>query len=396
VLRNRIDQYGIAEPVIQKEGADRVIVDLPGVADPEAALDLIGRTALLEFRRVDGASPEVPPGPIRKNYASDEEFNRAKERWTQAKAEIDAAAKGMEDQVKDNPKLSIARDEEGRAYLLGPVLVGGKDLTDARTGYDNFGRPVVSLKFNKEGAGLFDRATAANVGKQIAILLDGMVVSAPVVQERISGGQAQISGHFTPAEAQRLSIMLRAGALPVGVEVLENRSIGPSLGSDSIRDGVRSGLIGAGLVVVFMLLYYGLLGIAADIALGVAMLVLLAAMILLQSTLTMPGIGGIILTIGMAVDGNILIYERMREEYREGKTLFAALDAGFRKALVVILDSNITTLIAAGVLFYFGTGPIRGFAVTLSIGVVASVFCNTVVTKAILQLMLAGKKNLAL
>jgi len=182
----------------------------------------------------------------------------------------------------------------------------------------------------------------------------------------------------------------------VGVEVLENRSIGPSLGSDSIRDGVRSGLIGAGLVVVFMLLYYGLLGIAADIALGVAMLVLLAAMILLQSTLTMPGIGGIILTIGMAVDGNILIYERMREEYREGKTLFAALDAGFRKALVVILDSNITTLIAAGVLFYFGTGPIRGFAVTLSIGVVASVFCNTVVTKAILQLMLAGKKNLAL
>jgi preprotein translocase subunit SecD len=395
VLRNRIDQYGVAEPVIQKEGTDRVIVDLPGVADPDAALELIGKTALLEFRKVEGSSPEVPPGPERKNYDNDAEFDRAKVRWGEAKAQVDAAAAQMALQAGTSG-LTVGRDEEGRSYLLGPLLVGGKDLTDARTNYDSFGRPVVSIKFNAEGAKSFDEATAASVGKQIAIVLDGVVVSAPVVQERISGGQAQISGNFTPAEAQRLSIMLRAGALPVGVEILENRTLGPSLGADSIREGVRSGLIGAGLVVIFMLLYYGFLGIAADVALGLAMVMVLAAMILLKSTLTLPGMGGIILTIGMAVDGNILIYERMREEYRSGKTLMAALDAGFRKALVVILDSNITTLIAAAVLFYFGTGPIRGFAVTLSMGVVAAVFCNVVVTRALLHVLLAYKKNLAL
>ena len=396
VLRNRIDQYGVTEPVIQRQGMDRVAVDLPGVADPEAALDLIGRTALLEFRKVEGVSPEVPPGPERKNYDSDASFEQAKTRWTAAKAEVDRVAEEMKAQVAGKPGYQVARDEEGRVYLLGALYVAGKDLKDARTGYDQFSRPVVSLKFNKEGARLFDEATAANVGKQIAIVLDGLVVSSPVVQERISGGEAQISGRFSESEAQRLAIMLRAGALPVKVEVLENRSVGPTLGADSIREGIKSGLIGAGLVVVFMLLYYGVLGIAADLALGVSLLLVMAFMILLQSTLTLPGIGGIILTIGMAVDGNILIYERMREEYRSGKTLMAALDSGFRKALVVILDSNITTLIAAAVLFYFGTGPIRGFAVTLSIGVVSAVFCNVVVTRAILQMMLARKRSLAL
>ena len=396
VLRNRIDQYGVTEPVIQRQGKDRVAVDLPGVADPEAALDLIGRTALLEFRKVEGVSPEVPPGPERKNYDSDASFEQAKTRWAAAKAEVDRVAEEMKAQVAGKPGMQVARDEEGRVYLLGPVYVAGKDLKDARTAFDQFSRPVVSLKFNKEGARLFDEATAANVGKQISIVLDGIVVSAPVVQERISGGEAQISGRFSESEAQRLSIMLRAGALPVKVEVLENRSVGPTLGADSVREGIKSGLIGAGLVVVFMLLYYGILGIAADLALGISLLLVMAGMILMQSTLTLPGIGGIILTIGMAVDGNILIYERMREEYRSGKTLLAALDAGFSKALVVILDSNITTLIAAGVLFYFGSGPIRGFAVTLSIGVVAAVFCNVVVTRAILQMMLARKRSLAL
>lgn len=219
-----------------------------------------------------------------------------------------------------------------------------------------------------------------------------MVISAPVVQQRISGGEAQITGKFSTPEANRLAIMLRAGALPVAVEILENRSVGPTLGADSVKQGIRSGLIGAALVVVFMLIYYGFLGIAANLALCVAMLLVMASLIFLKSTLTLPGIGGIILTIGMAVDGNILIYERMKEELKSGKTQMAALDAGFRKALVVILDSNITTLIAAAVLFYFGSGPIRGFAVTLSIGVISAVFCNVVVTRSLLGVMLSNRK----
>lgn len=393
VLRTRIDQYGIAEPVIQREGTDRIAVDLPGVEDPEAALDLIGRTAVLEFRQVLGESPRVPAKPERKNYDSDEQFNTAQGRWNKAKDEVGEYVKQMQEAVKSNPEMAVAKSENGGAYLLGKLYVGGGELTKAETTFDQFGKAAVSLKFNSDGAKLFDEATAACIGKQIAIVLDGTVISAPVVQQRISGGEAQITGSFSTEEANRLAIMLRAGALPVNVEILENRTVGPTLGADSITEGVRSGLIGAALVVAFMIVYYGLLGIAADVALAVAMLLVIAALIVLKSTLTLPGIGGMILTIGMAVDGNILIYERMKEEFRSGKTMMAALDAGFRKALVVILDSNITTLIAAAILFYFGSGPIRGFAVTLSIGVVASVFCNTVVTRTLLGLVLSARRN---
>lgn len=388
VLRSRIDQYGITEPVIQKQGDDRIAVDLPGIEDPEAALDLIGRTAVLEFRQVLGESPKVPAEPIRSNYDSDEQFNAAQARWQQAKNDVDSYVKQMEEAVSSNPDIVVGRGEDGTAYLLGKTYVTGKDLTKADTTFDQFGKAAVSLKFNSDGAKLFDEATAANVGKQIAISLDGVIISAPVVQQRISGGEAQITGKFAAAEANRLAIMLRAGALPVSVEILENRSVGPTLGADSIKEGVRSGLIGAALVVTFMLIYYGFLGVAADVALCVAMLLVLSSLIFLKSTLTLPGIGGIILTIGMAIDGNILIYERMKEERASGKTQMAALDAGFRKALVVILDSNITTLIAAAVLFYFGSGPIRGFAVTLSIGVISAVFCNVVVTRSLLGIML--------
>ncbi|WP_455597052.1 protein translocase subunit SecD [Cloacibacillus porcorum] len=393
VHRSRVAQYGIAEPVIQREGEDRIAVDLPGIEDPEAALDLIGRTAVLQFRQVLGESPRVPAKPVRANYDSDEQFKTAEDRWTAAKNEVDLYIKQMEEAVKSNPDMAVARSENGSAYLLGKQYVGGGELTKAETNFDQFGKAAVSLKFNTEGAKLFDEATAANIGKQIAIVLDGIVISAPVVQQRISGGEAQITGSFSTAEANRLAIMLRAGALPVSVEVLENRSVGPSLGADSIHDGIKSGLIGAALVVIFMVVYYGLLGIAADIALAVAMLLVVSALIMLKSTLTLPGIGGMILTIGMAVDGNILIYERMKEEFRSGKTMMAALDTGFRKALIVILDSNITTLIAAAILFYFGSGPIRGFAVTLSIGVVASVFCNTVVTRTLLGIVLSARKT---
>ena len=244
----------------------------------------------------------------------------------------------------------------------------------------------VSLEFNSEGARLFEEATARLIGKQLAIVLDNVVISAPVVQDRISGGRAQITGRFTNDEAARLAIMLKAGALPVAVEIAENRSVGPSLGADSIKQGLEAGLFGAGMVLVFMLLFYQFRGLAADLALAVTILLIFAGLIAFNATLTLPGIAGIILTLGMAVDGNVLIYERVREERNLGKTPMAALDAGFRKALVTILDSNITTLIAALVLFYFGSGSVRGFGVTLSVGLIASVFSNIVVTRAILQL----------
>ncbi len=393
VLRAWSDLYGIAVPIIQREGDDRIAIGLPGVDDPEAALDLIGRTAVLQFRQVLGESPRVPAEPIRSNYDDDDQFQAAQGRWQQAKDEVGLYIEQMKAAVQDNQEMSVAEGENGGAYLLGKQYVSGGDLTKAETTFDQFGKAAVSLTFNSEGAKLFDEATAANINKQIAIVLDGIVISAPVVQQRISGGEAQITGSFTTEEANRLAIMLRAGALPVSVEILENRSIGPSLGADSVHDGVKSGLIGAALVIMFMIVYYGFLGIAADIALCSAMLLVVAMMIALHSTLTLPGIGGMVLTIGMAVDGNILIYERMKEELRTGKTTMAALDAGFRKALVVILDSNITTLIAAAILFYFGSGPIRGFAVTLSIGIVASVFCNVVVTRTLLGIALSARKK---
>lgn len=394
VLRSRVDQYGVAEPIIQKQGADRVALDLPGIDDPQAALDLIGRTAVLEFRQVLGASPTIPAKPDRKNYETEENYKSAVGMYEDAKKAATEYVENMKKQLPEGTEVTIARGEEGAGYLLGKLYVGGKNLTKAETTFDQLGKPAVSISFNAEGAQLFDSATAMNVGKQIAIVLDGSVISAPVVQQRISGGNAQITGKFTVDEANRLAIMLRAGALPVNVEVLENRSVGPTLGADSIASGIKAGLIGLALVIVFMLIYYGLLGIAADIALCVSMLMVLAALIMLKSTLTLPGIGGLILTIGMAVDGNVLIYERMKEEAKMGKTYLAALDAGFKKALVVILDSNITTLLAAAVLFYCGTGPIRGFAVTLSIGTISAVFCNVVVTRSLLGLMLsAGTKG---
>ena len=391
VLRNRVDQYGVAEPVIQREGRDRVIVDLPGIQDPDAALELIGKTAQLEFRAVEQATQPVPPGPQRPNYDSDEEFQGAQGRWNKAKEDIASMKDTLQERGKALEGSLVTKDEEGRYFLLGAVLVGGKELVDAKTQYDNLGRAVVSISFSSEGAKLFDKATADNVGRQVAIVLDGIVISAPVVQERITGGNAQISGRFTPQEASRLAIMLRAGALPIAVEVIENRSVGPSLGTDSINSGIRAGLIGAALVFLFMLLYYRLLGIAADASLAVAILLVFAGLIALKATLTLPGIAGIVLTIGMAVDGNVLIYERMKEEMRAGKTPLAAIDAGFKKALSSILDSNITTLIAAGVLFYFGSGPVRGFAVTLSVGIVSSVFCNVLVTRTLLQYFMGGR-----
>lgn len=390
VLRNRIDQYGVAEPIIQKSGSDRIIVDLPGIQDPAAALELIGRTAQMDFREViDSTGISTPPAPVRSNYDSDIQFVNAQERWRQAVEQISNASADLIAKVSSNPGSIVAPAEEpGRFYLLGPVLLSGKDLVNAEVQPDSLGRMGVSLEFNSEGARLFEDATARLINKQIAIVLDNVVISAPVVQDRIAGGRAQITGRFTNEEAARLAIMLKAGALPVAVEIAENRSVGPSLGADSVKQGLEAGLFGAAMVLVFMLIYYQFRGLAADVALAVTVLLIFAGLIAFNATLTLPGIAGIILTLGMAVDGNVLIYERIREERNAGKTPMAALDSGFRKALVTILDSNITTLIAALVLFYFGSGSVRGFGVTLSVGLVASVFANIVVTRALLQLFI--------
>ncbi len=392
VLRNRIDQYGVAEPIIQKSGSDRIIVDLPGIQDPAAALELIGRTAQMDFREVIDSSGTPPPPPIRSNYDDDIQFVNAQERWQNVINQLSNASADYIARAEKIPGSIVAPAEEsGRFYLLGEVLLSGKDLENAGVAPDSLGRMGVSLSFNSNGAKLFEEATAKLVGKQIAIVLDNVVISAPVVQDRISGGQAQITGRFSNDEAARLAIMLKAGALPVAVEIAENRSVGPSLGADSVRQGLEAGLFGAGMVLIFMLLYYQFRGLAADLALIVTILLIFAGLIAFKATLTLPGIAGIILTLGMAVDGNVLIYERVREERNAGKTPAAALESGFRKALVTILDSNITTLIAALVLFYFGSGSVRGFGVTLSIGLVASVFANIVVTRAILQLFIRNK-----
>lgn len=387
VLRNRIDQYGVTEPLMQRQGADRVVVELPGVDNPEAALNLIGKTALLEFRQVIDSTRPLPPQAKRENYDSDAEFQEAVARWNAYRDQQEALKASMEAKAKSEGGNSIATDEDGAIYQLGATYLTGKDLKNAGVDYDSLGRPVVSLEFNDKGTDLFDKATADNVGKQIAMVLDGRVISAPRVNERISGGRAQISGRFTPDDARGLAIMLRAGALPVGVEVLENRSVGPSLGSDSIRDGQFAGLVGIAAVFIYMIVFYRVLGVTADISLCTTILLLFAMLIGFKATLTLPGVAGIVLTIGMAVDSNILIFERMKEETALGRSLHAVITAGFSKALSTILDANITTVIAAAVLFHYGSGPLRGFALTLTIGIVASLFSALGVNRVLLQLM---------
>ncbi len=320
IIRNRVDQLGVAEPVIARQGERRVLVQLPGVTDPQRAVEVIGRTALLEFK-----------------------------------------------------------DENGNTLLT------GAHLKNAQVQYDRFGRPVVAISFDEEGAKLFAQATTLNVGKSIGIYLDDNLISNPVVQEPIMGGEAQITGRFTLEEAQNLAILLRAGALPVKVEVIENRSVEPSLGQDSITYGLRAAVVGALLVVVFMIIFYGWLGVLADLALASFAIFFLALFIGLRATLTLPGIAGFIVTVGMAVDANVLIFERIKEEYRAGKTWRASIEAGFNKAFRTILDSNVTTLIAAVMMFYLGSGPVRGLGVTLTLGIICSMFTGIWVTRALID-----------
>ena len=368
VIRNRIDALGVAEPLIQKAGEDRILIQLPGVKDPERAIEIIGRTALLEFKLVN----------------DDQGL-------------LDKALSG---EVPDGYEVAylVRKDERGISREGSPLLLEkkveltGSGLKDAYVGIDNNGLPEVRLEFNRKGVGIFAKITGANIEKRLAIVLDGKVFSAPVIRDRIPGGKAQISGRFTMQEAKDLAIVLRAGALPAKLSIIQKRIVGPSLGRESIKKGTTSAILGAILVVFFMVIYYAASGMIANFALFINILIILAVLAFFKATLTLPGIAGIALTIGMAVDANVLIFERIREELKIRKMIRSSIDAGYEKALVTIVDSNLTTVIAGFVLFLFGTGPIKGFGLTLTIGILANIFTAVFVTKLIFDLICSRYK----
>jgi len=373
-IRNRIDQFGVTEPLIQKQGANEILVQLPGIKDPQRAIALIGRTALLEFKLVDDQSPISGQLP------------------SQIDAEQEAAFLiEYGNRIPPDDQILFEREvnEETGKVTKRPYLVkrqaalSGDLLSDARVSIGQFNEPYVAITFDPVGARLFEKVTEENRRRRLAIVLDNTVYSAPVIQEKISGGRAQISGSFTMDQANDLSIVLRAGALPAPVRILQNVTVGPSLGQDSVENGFKAGIIGTLLVVSFMIIYYRASGLLADLTMVLNIILLLGAMAALNATLTLPGIAGIILTIGMSVDSNVLIFERIRDELRAGKPVRLAIDAGYHKAFSSIFDSHVTTLITAFVLFLFGTGPIKGFAVSLSLGVMINLFTSLVGTKVV-------------
>jgi preprotein translocase subunit SecD len=361
IVERRVNELGTVEPIIQRQGTDRILVQVPGLQDPTRLKEILGKTAKMEFRMVDtSVSPDqaqagrVPP---------------------------------------DSELLQSATRAEAPVVVKKQVLVSGGDLTDAQPGFDQrSGEPIVSFKFNTAGARKFAQATTENVGLPFAIVLDNKVISAPVIREPITGGQGQISGSFTVQAANDLAILLRAGALPAPLTVVEERTVGPGLGQDSIEKGELAAYVGSILVIVFMLVTYRLFGVFANIAVAINVAMIFGILSLLNATLTLPGIAGIVLTVGIAVDSNVLIYERIREELRHGRTPISAIDAGFTRALATILDSNITTFIAAAVLFYIGTGPVRGFAVTLGIGIITTVFTAFTLTRLIVAWWVQWKR----
>jgi preprotein translocase subunit SecD len=374
IIRNRIDQFGVSEPEITLQGTDQILVQLPGVRDPQRAINLIGQTALLEFKLVDeegnieeALKGTIPPGDVILYQRSVDEKTGA---------------------VRKIPFL-----------LKEKTMMTGEFIKDARVALDSqFHEPYVAMEFTDIGAKLFEQITAANVKKRLAIILDNNVYSAPVIQERIAGGRAQITGRFDTKEASDLAIVLRSGALPAPVKILEQRTVGPSLGEDSIRKGIISIIISAGVVVLFMIFYYKASGIVADVALILNVVLTLATLAIFRATLTLPGIAGLVLSIGMAVDANILVHERIKEELRWGKTVRAAIDQGYHRAFVTIIDSNLTTLIAGVLLYQFGTGPVKGFAVTLCIGILANIFTAVYITRLIFDFLTLrpGMKQLSI
>jgi SecD/SecF fusion protein len=347
VIRRRVDALGTREPSIQREGDDRIIVQVPGLQDPEQLKTILGQTAKLEFRLV--ADPGQNPSEI-------EEL----------------------DHVEEGGKIAVEKQ----------VMVQGEDLTDAQPGFDQqrSGEPVVNFRFNIRGAQKFGEVTSKNVGRLFAIVLDNKVISAPRILTPITGGSGQISGHFTVEQANNLSILLRAGALPAKLNIVEERTVGPGLGQDSIDSGKRAAYVGAALVVGYMLITYGVFGVFANLALFVHIAFIFAGLVLLGSTLTLPGIAGIVLTIGMAVDSNVLIYERIREEQHAGRSILASLDAGFNRAFATIVDSNVTMFVAAAILYFLGSGPVRGFAVSLALGILTTIVTAVTMTKMMIAI----------
>lgn len=350
VVGRRVNELGTTEPIIQRQGSDRILVQVPGLQDPDRLKDLLGQTAKLTFQMVDQSEP---------------------------------VQEAIDSRPPPGTSVMYSTDDPPRPYLIEDrVIVSGENLVDAQATFDQrTNEPVVSFRFDTRGATRFGQATQQNVSRLFAIILDDKVISAPQIREPILGGSGQISGNFTPQTANDLAVLLRAGALPADLNIVEERTVGPGLGADSIEAGKMAAVVGAILVVVFMVAAYGFLGWMANIALAANMILIVAILSLLGATLTLPGIAGIVLTMGMAVDANVLIYERIREERRSGRSLIQAMDAGFKRALATILDSNITTLIAAVVLFYLGTGPVRGFAVTLAIGIITTVFTAFTLTR---------------
>ncbi len=366
IVRRRIDETGVREPTIQSQGTDRILVQLPGVDDPERIKRLLGKTAKMTFHLVDtenslsdAIAGRIPPGS----------------RLMDSLDELDASGQPLK-------------------YLIRKrVMVSGETLVDSQPSFDQrTNEPVVTFRFDSRGAKKFGDVTSKNVGRPFAIVLDGRVISAPVIREAILGGNGQISGSFSVQGAQDLALLLRAGALPAPLTILEERSVGPGLGADSIAAGKVASIIGLIAVIVFMGVVYGLFGLMANTALILNMFLILAALSVLQATLTLPGIAGIVLTIGMAVDANVLVFERIREEVRIGRTTMSAVDAGYSRAFKTIIDANVTTLIAAVLLYIFGSGPIRGFAVTLAIGIVTSMFTAIMLTRLMVATWLRAKR----
>ncbi|MBI1819371.1 MAG: protein translocase subunit SecD [Nitrospirae bacterium] len=382
-IRNRIDQFGVAEPLIQRQGTNQILIQLPGVKNPRQALDLIKTTAVLEFKLLDDENPMARDLPA--SIKPEEEAARMIE-WGSKVPEGDEI---LFERVVDKETQAVTK----RPFLAKKrTLLTGDLLSDARMSFDDFNKPYVSITFDSTGARLFETITGENIKKRLAIILDRNIYSAPVIQDRIGGGRAQITGGFSPEEATALAIVLRAGALPAPVSIIQNVTVGPSLGQDSIDMGIRAAKWGTLLVVLFMAFYYRMAGVIADFALGLNVILLIGALAAMNATLTLPGIAGIILTIGMSVDSNVLIFERMREELRLGKPVRLAIDAGYDKAFLTIIDSHVTTLITAMVLFIFGTGPIKGFAVSLSLGVTINLFTSLVGTKVIFDLINSRRK----
>ncbi|MBI2719408.1 MAG: protein translocase subunit SecD [Rhizobiales bacterium] len=352
IVESRINGIGVAEAVVQQQGKDRIVVQLPGVQDPDRVKGVIGRTAKLTFQLVCESQPtaqgQVPPPDCKSLPTKDSKL--PPQMWVQTSSR---------------------------------ATVDGADLTDAKGAFDQNNQPVVSFRFNSKGAERFGRLTRENVDKPFAIVLDDLIVSAPRINEPILGGQGQISGNFTVQETTDLAIVLRSGALPAKLTIVEERTVGPSLGSDSIRAGFNAAVIGLVLVMVFMVVAYGLFGLFANVALLINLIMLVAIMSVVGFTLTLPGIAGIVLTMGIAVDSNVIIFERMREEWRNGRTAISSIETGFRSAFATIFDSNFTAFIAAVVLFGVGSGPVRGFAVTHAIGIMTTVYTAYTVTRFI-------------